>query len=225
MREDDDDLRHYVPLLRRIIVLVAAIIAVPVMLWTITVFVRTYVGPPRVPTFDQLASTASINAPTASVGSEAAAQSSQGMADGSGPVVEAGATVADARDGATAKGSMLGDRSADPDIGAPRAGEPAGVFPPSPLAAPDSAGASGAPTSVQAGAGAEEGNRSLSSSQPLSGPIPLPRRRPHEAEMLTADNAISNVPMPRRRPEGAGSSAPAEATGSNPIGFIQNLFH
>ena len=71
MREDDD-LRHYVPLLRRIIILVAVIIAVPVILWTITVFVRTYVGPPRMPTFHQLASTASINAPSARSGSEAA---------------------------------------------------------------------------------------------------------------------------------------------------------
>jgi hypothetical protein len=212
MREDDDNFRHYVPLLRRIIILVAVIIAVPVILWTITVFVRTYVGPPRMPTFHQLASTASINAPTASEGSEAAAQSSQAAADGSGPVVEAGATVADARDGAAAKGSMLGDRLADSDVGAPRAGDPG-------------SGASGAATAAQAGAGADEGNQSLSSSQPLSGPIPLPRRRPREAEMLTADNAISNVPIPRRRPEGAGSNAPAETTGSNPIGFIQNLFH
>ena len=206
---------------RRIITLVAVIIAVPVILWTITVFVRTYVGPPRMPTFHQLASTASINAPTASEGSEAAAQSSQAAADGSGPVVEAGATVADARDGAAAKGSMLGDRLADSDVGAPRAGDPG-------------SGASGAATAAQAGAGADEGNQSLSSSQPLSalsssqplsGPIPLPRRRPREAEMLTADNAIANVPIPRRRPEGAGSSTPAETTGSNPIGFIQNLFH
>ena len=91
MREDDD-FRHYVPLLRRIIILVAVIIAVPVILWTITVFVRTYVGPPRMPTFHQLASTASINAPSARSGSEAAAQSSQGATDGSGPIVEARAT-------------------------------------------------------------------------------------------------------------------------------------
>jgi len=88
MREDDD-FRHYVPLLRRIIILVAVIIAVPVILWTITVFVRTYVGPPHMPTFHQLASTASINAPSARSGSEAAAQSSQGATDGSGPIVEA----------------------------------------------------------------------------------------------------------------------------------------
>src|SRR4029077_7770152 len=174
MREDDD-FRHYVPLLRRIIILVAVIIAVPVILWTITVFVRTYVGPQRMPTFHQLASTASINAPSARSGSEAAAQSSQGATDGSGPIVEARASATDARDGAAPKGDISGDRSADGDAGAsgaPRAGDAAGVVPPSPLAAPD-----GTPGS-------------LSASQPLSGPIPLPRRRPSEAEMRTADNAL-----------------------------------
>ena len=71
MREDDG-LGHYVPILRRIIVLVAVIIAVPIVLWTITVFVRTYVGPPRLPTFHQLVSTASINGPPARAGSEGA---------------------------------------------------------------------------------------------------------------------------------------------------------
>jgi hypothetical protein len=40
--------------------------------------------------------------------------------------------------------------------------------------------------------------------------------------MRTADNAPTDVPMPRRRPEGAGQSA---TTASNPLGFIQNLFH
>ena len=60
MREDDD-FGHYVPILRRIIILVAVITAVPVVLWTITAFVRAYVVPVKVPTFHQLASTASIN--------------------------------------------------------------------------------------------------------------------------------------------------------------------
>jgi hypothetical protein len=221
MREDDD-LRHYVPLLRRIIILVAVIIAVPVILWTITAFVRTYVGPPHMPTFHQLASTASINAPSPGAGSEATGQAN----DGSGPIVEARAAATDAHDGAAAKGSMLGDREADASAqGAPRPGEPAGVFPPSLLAGSDGNGAAGGLTSAQSGTGVAEGSESLSASQPLSGPIPLPRRRPREAETRTADNALSNVPMPRRRPDGAGISTPAETTGGNPIGFIQNLFH
>ena len=58
---DDNELVHYVPILRRIIVLVAVIIAVPVVLWTITLFVRAYVAPAKVPTFHQLAATASFN--------------------------------------------------------------------------------------------------------------------------------------------------------------------
>jgi len=44
----------YTPVLQRIIILVAVIIAVPVVLWTITSFVRTYVGPPQVPTFQRM---------------------------------------------------------------------------------------------------------------------------------------------------------------------------
>jgi len=53
MREydDDDNIRLYTPVLQRIIILVAVIIAVPVVMWTITTFVRTYVAPPTVPTF------------------------------------------------------------------------------------------------------------------------------------------------------------------------------
>ena len=41
MREDNDHFRHYVPLLRRIIIVVAVLAAIPVILWTITVFMRS----------------------------------------------------------------------------------------------------------------------------------------------------------------------------------------
>src|SRR4029077_5521685 len=51
MREYDDDsnIQHYAPVLRRIIILVAVITAVPVMLWTITAFMHTYIAQPTVP--------------------------------------------------------------------------------------------------------------------------------------------------------------------------------
>jgi hypothetical protein len=190
---------------------------VPVMLWTITAFVRNYVGPPHIPTFHQLAAIASINAPSAGAGPEAMVQLPQG-GGGSGAVVEALATATDARDAAAPKG----DRPAEADA---QGTTPAGTFPPSALAAPDGNEATVAPTSGKMAAGADDGSEFLTASQPLSGPIPLPRPRPHDAEMRTADNALSNVPMPRRRPEGAGPGAPAETTGSNPLGFIQNIFH
>ena len=56
MHEYDDQVRPYV-VLRRIIIVVAVLTAVPVALWTVTAFVRTYVGPPKLPTFRQLATT------------------------------------------------------------------------------------------------------------------------------------------------------------------------
>lgn len=54
MREYDDQVRPYV-VLRRIIIVVAVLTAVPVALWTVTGFVRSYVGPPKVPYSRQLA--------------------------------------------------------------------------------------------------------------------------------------------------------------------------
>lgn len=216
MREDDG-LGHYVPILRRIIVLVAVIIAVPIVLWTITVFVRTYVGPPHLPTFHQLVSTASINGPSARAGSEVAAQDATPR---SGPIVEANAST-DPADSTLPTGSTAGDQ----DSSAP-GGSRASVFPPSPLAASDGNPAGGALAAAQPATSADA-SESLSASQPLSGPVPLPRRRPREAEMRTAEMTPTNVPMPRRRPDGAGANAStsAETTGGNPVGFIQNLFH
>ena len=51
---DDDNIRLYTPVLQRVIILAAVIIAVPVVMWTITSFVRTYVAPPKAPTFQRL---------------------------------------------------------------------------------------------------------------------------------------------------------------------------
>jgi hypothetical protein len=54
MRDYDDHVRPHV-VLRRIIIVVAVLTAIPVALWTVTGFVRSYVGPPKVPYFRQLA--------------------------------------------------------------------------------------------------------------------------------------------------------------------------
>jgi hypothetical protein len=118
MRDDDEEFGHYVPLLRRIIILVAVITAVPVVLWTITAFVRAYVAPVKIPTFHQLAATASINAPA----SDAAGDT------GSSTLAErlvlerqatARATATDARDSAPApKGPLLADRPEGAPAGA-----------------------------------------------------------------------------------------------------------
>jgi hypothetical protein len=244
MREDDDEFRHYVPLLRRIIILVAVITAVPVVLWTITAFVRTYVGPPRIPTFHQLASSASINtatntpaAPATPDGTAELKAAMQAKLAGQSPATTS------AQDGAVApKGSLLSDRAPDGDAGttgqatsrpADTSGAPAmappsamargdNLFPPSPLAAPDNA----TPGSITAAAEPQpEEATDLPPAPPVRGPLPLPRHRPHNIDAVrTADITPSNVPMPRRRPDAAGTGA-SDAGGASPVGFIQNLFH
>ena len=72
MREHDENIRLYTPILQRIIVLVAVIIAVPVVLWTITAFVRAYIGPPQLPTFRPMAA---LPAPPAAPNVQVAVQS------------------------------------------------------------------------------------------------------------------------------------------------------
>ena len=104
MREDDEEFRHYVPLLRRIIILVAVITAVPVVLWTITAFVRTYVGPPKIPTFHQLASTASINVPAGTATPDGTAQLQAAMQ--AKLTNQSAATASDARDPSAAPKGM-----------------------------------------------------------------------------------------------------------------------
>src|SRR5580704_3612634 len=55
MRLDDDNSYSFAPLLRRIFILVVVITAVPVMLWTATAFMRTYVAQPVIATARPLA--------------------------------------------------------------------------------------------------------------------------------------------------------------------------
>jgi hypothetical protein len=60
--------------------------------------------------------------------------------------------------------------------------------------------------------------------QPLTGRIPLPRRRPSDLAMVQITAA--NVPMPRPRPDVVSSAAPSDtATNSGPLNFMNNLFH
>lgn len=60
----DDGVRLHTPVLQRVLILAAVIITVPVVMWTITAFVRSYVARPKVPVVQHLASSES---PTARV--------------------------------------------------------------------------------------------------------------------------------------------------------------
>src|SRR6516162_5478252 len=64
----DDGVRLHTPVLQRVLILAAVIIAVPLVMWTITALVRSYVARPKVPVIQHLASSES---PTARVGSPA----------------------------------------------------------------------------------------------------------------------------------------------------------
>jgi hypothetical protein len=243
---ENDEFGHYVPLLRRIIILAAVITAVPVMLWTITAFVRTYVGPPKIPTFHQLAATASINAPVPMTKPDAYKQqqpaAQQAKTDPSSTRVEARATATDSRDLSLGpKGPLLGDHAPEGDAAAPAAittkmadtsmavpgGLKASDMTISPPAATDGAvSTTGALTAQQQPAAMAPSTDSLAAAAPLRGPIPLPRRRPRDIGAVhMADIAPGNVPVPRPRPDGAGPASPAETSSGSPIDFIQNLFH
>ena len=53
----DDGVRLHTPVFQRVIILAAVIIAVPVVMWTITAFVRSYVARPKAPAIQHVATT------------------------------------------------------------------------------------------------------------------------------------------------------------------------
>jgi hypothetical protein len=97
MRDDEDHIRQFMPVLRRIVILVAVLTAIPVAMWTITAFIRTYVGPPKTPTFQRMADAG----PAGGASSASAAAPGDNATTGStqtspAPIVEAKATATDA---------------------------------------------------------------------------------------------------------------------------------
>ena len=252
MREGDD-FGRYVPILRRIIILVAVITAVPVVLWTITAFVRAYVVPAKVPTFHQLASTASINTPANSTSPKpgdrpAVAAEQTKPSDTQLATTGQKTALAELGDSSAApKGPLLGDHAPQAAVnpapsGAMKMANLPAAVPTAPQGpeAPSTTGALPAPAASEAAtpnaatvlatqqpppAAAEPDAETLTPAAPLSGRVPLPRQRPRDAgSVRIADMAPSNIPIPRRRPDAAGPGAPAE-TSDSPIGLIQNLFH
>ncbi len=228
MREDDD-FGHYVPILRRIIILVAVITAVPVVLWTVTAFVRAYVVPAKVPTFHQLASTASINTPASSTspkpGDRPAAVAEQTKPSDPQPAPTGQKTaLADAGDSPAApKGPLLGDRAAgdhasqaavDPTpSGVMKTAGPSTAAPAAPQwpEPPSTTGALPVPA-VSGGAGPNPAMALATQQPPPSAAEPA-------AETLTPAAPLTGlVPLPRQRPRDAGSVRIADmALSSIPI--------
>ena len=230
MDEDVDQIGHYVRLLNRIITLIAVILAVPVILSTITAFVR---NPPKVSTFDNLAS-AFIDATGRTIIAERTPQKSTPWQANLADPQEAGATETE---NVAPEGSLLVDHPRDAPLFGPSAGQIAelssalaamsnsampmvadgadGMLPP--LTANDGAPADRTdPKAAMGRAGASDAEaHALSASASLPGPIRLPRPRPHNAGTVrTADTMLSRVPMPRPRPV-AGDSGAQQDTATN----------
>jgi hypothetical protein len=233
----DDDYRHYTPLLRRIVVIVALLTAVPVALWTITAVVRNYVGQPQLPTFRRVAaapavqlpdnaaqpSTFAPNAPDS--GNQAGAQQPPAASTDSvsSPPADSQRNVTIVLPSATTEAEAKPvDRFIDRVI-------PEGMMPTGALAANPPANPSATSDALPADP--------MPAAEPLRGPIPLPRSRPRIFAMAQVTGSLPaaspaapadaprGTPMPRSRPAAAGPSAAATAPASQgPLGFIQNLF-
>jgi hypothetical protein len=217
MHEDVDQIRHYVQLLSRIITLIAVILAVPVILSTITAFAR---NPPEVSTFHHLLGTAFVNARGRTIVAERTGQESTLWHANLADPQEAGATETEK---AAPEGPLPVDHPRDAPPAAPSARQnsamqkvadgASGVVPPSMT----NNGAPGDRTDHVAPVGPASATEAeahpLSASAPLPGPIQLPRPRPHKAGTLrTADTTPSGVPMPRPRPVADDSDARQDAS-------------
>jgi hypothetical protein len=208
MHDDDNRFQRFVPLLRRVIILLAVLAATPVVLWMITTFVRAYVGPPRVPALHQIAATAPTVSATAapsmpSSDQATAAPTRSKIADINTSTTDVTATTSDARDVPSPKGSLLADRPSDGAAAAPAS---ISTIAPASIPSPSQASAAfttpsnlttamtstgGAPQipqppqastataeASQAPAVAEQSVDMMPPAPPLTGKIPLPRHRP-----------------------------------------------
>ena len=234
MHDDDNRFQRFVPLLRRVIILLAVLAATPVVLWMITTFVRAYVGPPRIPALRQIASTQQMAAPATAAASTPSSEASTKVADITASTTDVTATTSEARDAASLKGSMLADRPSDAanlPTNAPVSSMPS---PSQTSAAPASAapiGQSPAANTMTAEASpppavAEQQPDVMPPAPPLTGKIPLPRHRPRGLGDATMTQlAQGAVPVPRPRPDAAGPVATPETPNSGPLDFLQNMFH
>jgi hypothetical protein len=214
MHNDDNQLYRFVPLLRRVIILLAVLAATPVVLWMITAFVRAYVGPPKVPAFHQLASTAPMAAPATAAASTAnsdqpsAAPVQAKVADITASTTQVPTTASDARDVSPPKGSLLSDRPADGTASAsaklatiaPAASAP--LQPQAPAAAVASVNVT--TTEPPASSSAPVAQQPAASPATAEAAQPPAAAEPSADAMPAAPPLTGTIPLPRHRPRGLG---------------------
>jgi hypothetical protein len=251
MREEDSEIRYFVPILRKLVFLAAVVAAVPVVMWTITTSVRTYLGPVRAPAIQAMSAAPVAPAPdqTASILADSPATST--AVDGKIaplPPMPATNTAADIPAGSQgAPGASVAMTPSAPPApaatAAPVAATPSAMAMSSPATTPPLANPApnivwpappGAPAMapmapIASAAPDTAVAEALPPSEPLAGTVPLPRKRPHSFVVAQA-----GVPTPRPRP--APGAAPiqnaaytvtpsaAETPSSSPLDWLLRLF-
>ncbi len=232
MREYDDDrnIQHYAPVLRRIIILVAVITAVPVMLWTITAFMHTYIAQPTISAPRPLATATvapvSPAADTATANLPASSQPAPAVTDASGTDDGRGDRMRDSAGNNAAPNVQVASTAAisPAPSAAPAASPPPAAVtvqaapPPAPSVFPNPPfipQQQPTPSDAANNAATED----LPPPDPITGPVPLPRHRP--SVLALAD---TNIPLPRARPGNApepSSTTPDEP----PSGYDPGIGH
>lgn len=228
MREYDDDsnIQHYAPVLRRIIILVAVITAVPVMLWTITAFMHTYIAQPTIPAPRPLAAATAAAAPTSPAADTATAnppapsQPAPAAIDAKATDDGRGDRTRDSTGNNAAPNVQVASTAAlspAPSAAAPpapaavtvQATQAPSVFPNSPFIPQQQPVASDQTNDADA----------LPPPDPITGPVPLPRHRP--SVLALADTAI---PLPRARP-GTAPEPQSPTPDTPPSGYDPGIGH
>jgi hypothetical protein len=200
--EDEDNIRRYAPVLRRVIILLAVIIAVPVMMWTITIFIRSY--GPKTPTFRRLTLIEPL--PTATLPAKPqTAQRAPLLTDAARTAGDGVASPPDPNS-ESLKGPTRPAETA-PNAPAVASGEAAAVTNSAQSAATPETASSEAATPVQ--------RHRLTATEPATGsiapvgPVPLPRVRP-------VDAPVDTTPVPSSPPSGSSLFAHPAAYGYQP---------
>ena len=190
--EDDYNIRRHTPVLRRVIILVAVIIAVPMMMWTTTIFIRSYV---KTPPFRHL-----TLSPQAAQRAPAPLLTDAGRTAGDGL-----ASLPDPNSGSLKGPLALPPGDARPPAASPT--EPAETAPNAPAVASGEAVA--VTDSAQSAATAETASSEAVSPEAIRGGIPLQRDRLTATGPATGSMAwVGPVPLPRVRPVDAPVDTP-----------------
>jgi hypothetical protein len=226
MREYDDgsNIQHYAPVLRRIIILVAVITAVPVMLWTITAFMRTYIAQPTIsaprPLATATAAPASTATDTATASLPALSQPTPAVTDARATDDGRGDRIRDSAGNNAAPNVQVASTAAiSPAPSAAPAAPPAPAAVAAQAAPPPAPSVFPNPPFIPQQQPTPAATDDLPPPDPIAGPVPLPRHRPGVLALADTD-----IPLPRARPSDA-PEPPNVTPDAPPSGYDPGIGH